>query len=246
MFLQYCCVTTGAKIKLARDYVRPSLSQEQLAALVDMSRATIAKWETDKIVPRKDQIKPLADKLGIDPFWFFDQDQEALPEPVIEPVKSPLTKGFAVKIAVRSWVGAMAGNPEDEIEFVPDDVNHEVPTAFLVGGIERAEHHDIVRVRGFSLAPRIHSGELVLFHRDDTPRRNTIVLAENENHQVYVKALRYDTGSGRYQLHSISSNGATFTDLTGWKIIGYAVVIMGGHESGERNIEWNDGAPLKI
>ena len=42
-----------------------NLSQEELANILDVSRQTVSKWETDQSVPDFDKIVPLCEVFGI-------------------------------------------------------------------------------------------------------------------------------------------------------------------------------------
>lgn len=155
-----------------------------------------------------------------------------------------IAKGFAVTAAVRAWNGALASPLDAECYFEEAEERGEVPTAFLVGGYSKVELHDLVRVAGTSMAPRIESGEQVLIFRDATPRANTIVLAESPDHRMFLKVLRMSLQTEWY-LESINPAVEPIEDLSGWTVHGYAVVIMGEAGSKGRNIEWDTGRALK-
>lgn len=134
-------------------------------------------------------------------------------------------------------------NDFEDCEFVEDDVPQEVPTAFFVKGPRSADQHDVLRINGPSMSPRIKSGQRVLIHRDDVLIPNSIVFATSPHNKRYIKVLRE---AGRFfELHSINPEGATFRDLAGWRIHGWAVAIWGDPEQGIPNVEWAMGAPLR-
>ncbi len=162
-------------------------------------------------------------------------------------VQNPqLVEGFASSVAVRSWASASAASfaDDDDAEFSRDPVgNYEVPVAFLVPGRD-PDLHDLVRVAGRSMAPLIQPGDRVLFFRDQVHKKNTIVLAEDPDGHVRIKVLR--DISSHWELHSLSPDGCTFTDLTGWKVYGYAVAIMRDMDEPGPNITWPFGLPIKV
>jgi hypothetical protein len=155
-----------------------------------------------------------------------------------------LGRGFVVTAAVRAWNGALASPLDAECYFEEAQERGEVPTAFLVGGYSKVELHDLIRVAGTSMAPRIESGEQVLIYRDATPRANTIVLAESPDHRMFLKVLRMSLQTEWY-LESINPIVEPIKTLDGWVIHGYAVVVIGESGSRGRNIEWDAGRPLK-
>jgi transcriptional regulator with XRE-family HTH domain len=65
-------VEIAEKIKEARRYASPALTQEGLAKLVGRSRALIARWENGTSIPKSVDLVPLAERLRIDVRWFFD------------------------------------------------------------------------------------------------------------------------------------------------------------------------------
>ena len=155
-----------------------------------------------------------------------------------------MKRGFAITVAVRAWESALAGmDPNEESYFDIVESPYEIPTAFLVGGIQNADRHDLVKVSGRSMSPLIEPGDRVLFFQDSSPRRNTVVMVESPEHKVYIKAIR-DTGT-HWILESINPEGQTFEDLRGWRICGYAVAIMRDPEGSEMNIHWPFGMPIK-
>jgi len=69
-------------------------------------------------------------------------------------------------------------------------------------------------------------------------------MAQDPEGRVFIKVLR--DVAGKWQLKSISEDGATFVDLKDWKLCGYAVAILGDDTGGnDRNIRWPFGQPIK-
>lgn len=152
--------------------------------------------------------------------------------------------GYIVTVAIAAYKGVMAGHSLDQESYYElEDLPLEVPAAFLIGGIEKIDAHEVIRISGNSMASRVNSGDRVVIFKDDTPRQNTIVFVESPDHRLYLKCLR--VGEAKFILESYSDHGLTVDDMTGWKIHGYAIAILGDPDSGIRNIEWNDGRPLK-
>jgi transcriptional regulator with XRE-family HTH domain len=152
---------------------------------------------------------------------------------------------YVTTVAIRAWRGALASAPGDDGEFTPDDYQ-EVLTAFVVGGMERADLHDFVRVRGTSLEPRVRSGGALIIYRDPGMSlvAGRIYLCEDDGGRVYVKVLRRSTSGERFELHALRDGGARFDDITGWQIHGYAVAIIHDDDEPGANVEWRGGRPL--
>ena len=64
--------TLGARIKFARDHV--SLSQQKFADMLDISRESIAKYETDKIMAGGQVFLAIYQHTGVNPTWLLTGD----------------------------------------------------------------------------------------------------------------------------------------------------------------------------
>lgn len=152
--------------------------------------------------------------------------------------------GFAMTVAIPAWRGVLGGNSlEDEAVYEREEDPEEIPSAFLVRGIDGIELHDVIKVSGNSMYPRVESGERIIIFRDSIPRANTIVFAASPEGRQYIKCLRQP---GRhFILDSYAEDGLTVENIAGWTIYGYAIAILGPPGMGSRNIEWNEGRPLR-
>jgi len=155
-----------------------------------------------------------------------------------------LINAMATNVRVRSYRGALAAGSLQEEPIYEEDDWYEVPAAFLVEGPEAALEHAIIQVTGFSMAPRIESGERILFRQDAMMRTGVISLVRNPEGKRMVKVVR-SLGDGRYAIASINKAGASASDLTGWEMLGYAVAIIGPGGTGQKNIEYDEGRPLR-
>ena len=175
---------------------------------------------------------------------FLSKRRMAKPAVTVEEDRKIL-EGFAVTVAVRAWESALAGlDNESECFFEPTDAPYEIPSAFLVGGLDMVDFHDLVRVSGRSMSPLIEPGDRVLFFQDSSPRRNTVVMAQCPENRIFIKVLR--DVKGVWELHSLNPQGAQFDNLRGWKIHGYAVAILRDPDGGNMNIMWPFGQPIKV
>lgn len=153
-----------------------------------------------------------------------------------------IATGFAITIAVRSWRGVLAAGDDYEDCYLEEDGMSEIPTAFLVGGMQNAELHGVVRVAGNSMSPRIESGERVIVYLDPTPIPNAIMMVQSPDGKVMLKVVR-NNGGMAWSFESIHRDGLKNDAPKGWSFKGVAVAVMGHPDSG-RNIEWT-GRPLR-
>jgi len=238
----------GKKLQTARKWHRPPLSQEEFASLLGVSRSALASYETGRNPVPDSVLLAAAAMCRIPLEWFLDGQDSAPPADHREPPNAAFVddritvQAFTTTAAIRSWRGALAGFNGEDCYF-EEDGTYEVPVAFLVGGIAKIDLHDVVRVSGMSMAPRILSGDRVIVYRDQTLIRNAIVLATSPAGKVYLKVLRHR--NERWELDSIG-NGDHFPDLGGWQVHGYAVtIIRSDDEEPGPNVEWRSGKPLK-
>lgn len=72
-------MTTGEKIKQLRK--REQISQEQLAAILGLSRQAISRWETDNALPETAVILKLSEYFHVTTDYLLKEEDSVLPEP---------------------------------------------------------------------------------------------------------------------------------------------------------------------
>lgn len=77
-------MTFGEKLKEARK--EAGLSQEQFAEKMGVSRSAIAKWESDKGMPDVNNLKVMAQLLGISVDYLLDEDEKLSFNETKEPI----------------------------------------------------------------------------------------------------------------------------------------------------------------
>jgi len=243
------CVEPGEKLKAARTTLKPSLTQSELAERIGAKRNVVQNWESERTVLPKAQAMLIAEVYNIDWRWFYDRS-DTLPrqdksnaEVDTSEEASRLIMGFAQTVAVRSYIGVLAGLDNEEAYFQEEENPYEIPSAFLIGGPDNLEKHAILRAASNSLRPRVRSGSRVLLYDDGILYRNSFVGAEDPDDKVWLKVLR--EGKEGWELHSLNPAGATFRNLTGWKIKGHAIAIFHEPDEPGANIEWIHGSPLR-
>ncbi|MBQ4569169.1 MAG: helix-turn-helix transcriptional regulator [Ruminococcus sp.] len=84
-------MTLGEKLKLSRN--RMGLSQEVLAQKLRVSRSAVAKWETDKGIPDVENLKALAELLGVSVDYLLSEGDGACKHILKESVDLSLYAG---------------------------------------------------------------------------------------------------------------------------------------------------------
>lgn len=88
-------MTFGEKLKDARK--KSGLSQEELAERIGVSRAAIAKWETDKGLPDIENLKAIAGLLDVSIDYLLDDENKLDLSVIKEPIDLSMCKGFIEK-----------------------------------------------------------------------------------------------------------------------------------------------------
>ncbi len=88
-------MTFGEKLKEARK--NTGLSQEELAERIGVSRAAVAKWETDKGLPDIDNLKAIAALLDVSIDYLLGDDTALDLTATREPIDLGDAKGFIAK-----------------------------------------------------------------------------------------------------------------------------------------------------
>lgn len=239
-------ITIGDKVRLARDAQFPQWSMADLEARSGVSATKMYEWEAGRTKqPRRSDVEMVAKAFDLPVDWFYDGKPGPPPAKLERIIDERMLEGFATSVAIRTWESASAAmSEEDDCQFEQAAVPDEVLLAFVVGGIRAIDRHDLVKVRGFSMAPEILPGDKVLFFNDGVLKRNTIVMVQSPEHAVMIKALRVQ--GDKFILESLSKDGATFTDLTDWQIFGHAVAIFGDDDGTGRNVRWPYGQPIRV
>lgn len=261
----------GQKLKLARTYHRPRLTQEELANQMGIDRTLISKWENLKAEPSVETIAQIALKLGLPTDWFWDRKNSAPPSPLFQEVQQSVKEArtpYAVEepiifihpdshrqilgkynaddlVALPLWQGVLAADDDGECYYVEEEAPYMVPPFFL--GDAPLNDCWLIRASGRSASPRIEHSELAIVRRNSNPSINTIVVATNPAGKHFVKALRQGKGPSPYALAPLNSSGdfKDITDVRGWIFRGNVITILKDSQPGNPNIEWDFGRPLR-
>ena len=172
--------------KLAKLRRRKGLSQEDLAELLGVTRVTVARWETGKLVPGTSSILKLSEVLGVPPSYFFEEETS---KPKWDK-NAEFLKGKVIPIPI--YAEAQAGSfggytmPAPE-EYFP---THE----FMLKGLP-PERVFWIRVEGHSMEPLYKPGDLVLVADPswyEVKEGNPVVVLNGDG-ELTVKYYHHDT-----------------------------------------------------
>jgi DNA-binding XRE family transcriptional regulator len=161
--------TVGELIKTAREAIRPKMSQDDLARLIGVSRASVSAWETNKDVPRHTKHNLLSKILGL-PLEAFSPPTAARvngTEPDSVPRHSILVLEWSDLVLIEKsgkHVPAPAGRQRIGLD-ATDDPQLAVDDCFAV------------RITDNSMEPAFRIGDRVVLNRRLEPLDGDAVLA---------------------------------------------------------------------
>lgn len=165
------------------------LTQTELAVKLKLSQGAVQQWEDGTTYPRRSRYQSIADAVGVDPAWLFQE--------------SGLTRTLQNRrVQLVGYVGAGAkmfpvenhlrGGLLEEVEAPPiDELNGIVA----------------VRVRGDSLVPVYWDGDIVYYGAHETDPDKLIgkeVVACSDDGEIALRRLARGREPGRYDLVSYS------------------------------------------
>ena len=143
-------------------------SQQKLAQKLNVSRSTVAMWETGSSEPSLQMIQRIADVLSVSVAELFG-----------EPADPSAHKGILIPV-----LGCVqAGLPNEAVE---DVLDYEEITPELASTGE----FFALRVRGDSMEPRMVEGDVVIVRKQDDADSGDVVVALVNGDEVTIKRLK--------------------------------------------------------
>lgn len=264
-------LTVGAKVGLLRQHF--GLSQADFAALLGISRSTVAAYETrGNANPTQEKARAWAYRFGIPFSWFLDQADAAPPIPRDHKEAERLAKTTATRGTIDNHETLVTPIAPEDMTYEEEDFASMEMIAIpvwngIVAGLDECHFLDeksprtievpkfffsrkdpsrfiLALPKGRSMAPRIVSPDrLISLLTADAPP-NSMVVARREDGVNFVKTLRIDR-MGNKELHSINPEFPPITNLDGFQLRAAVVGIWKPYEMSGPNIEFNGGQPLR-
>ncbi len=145
---------------------------EELGNKVGVGKSTVRKWEKGMIANMKrDKIIKVADALGVTPTYLMGYKDEP-------------RKAKAVSIPVLGRVAA--GIPIDAVEYV-------IGSEDIPEDMARSGKFFCLKIKGDSMEPEIHDGDVVVVRQQNDAESDEIVIAlVNGNDGVCKRLKKYD------------------------------------------------------
>jgi len=228
-------LTPGQRLKLAREYHTPKMTQAKLADILGIDRTILAKYETkraDKVPPHL--LMEVARVVGIRPEYFTDEVNEPplryrLPDGGLgigispgggDPPAPANARGGQPGVGRRVFpvlgsAGASAfplepgDQADDWVEF-SDDL------------YDRFRDQFAIRVWGDSAEPDMRHGDFVLVAKDPSFRLpGFFVVAKSPENEFVVKVS--SPNGDTIQLLSVNPKTPAVVVGDGWEMVGYAM-----------------------
>jgi len=141
------------------------ISQLDLATRLGVARSTVAMWETEKSQPDNEAVKRLCSIFDVSADHLLGIEKESK---------------YGATVPVLGNVAA--GIPIDAIEDITD--YEEIDRDMALQG-----KHFALRVKGNSMEPRMHEGDVIIVRQQESADDGDIVVALIENSEAAVKRL---------------------------------------------------------
>jgi repressor LexA len=167
----------GEKLKK----LRGDMSQDELANVLDMTKASISKYENDLREPRMSTAKKIANYFGVDFNWLigFSEDTKLQEELHLYNV---IPRGRTVQIPLLGRIPA--GIPVDSVEIVEGYID--TPETQVKDG-----QYFYLRVVGDSMiGSRIYEGDLVLVKKQCDVESGEIAVVRVNSHDATLKRVK--------------------------------------------------------
>lgn len=172
--------TIGENIKRYRKEMH--ITQQELAAKVNMSRSHIASIEVDKYTPSLSTVELIAEALHVSPGNIMEWKGETDRRHEIR------RSSDAIRIPVLGHVAA--GIPLDAIQDSADDWE-EIPASMAAGG----ESFIALTIHGTSMEPRMREGDVVIIRlQDDVENGDIALVYVNGNDATCKKVTKTEKG----------------------------------------------------
>ncbi|MCW5941071.1 MAG: hypothetical protein KIS66_02495 [Fimbriimonadaceae bacterium] len=191
-----------------------------LGRQLGVSRQTVHNWISGASAPRDESV--------------WDAMLAKLPKREPEPLGPPRNAAYLPEIRLPLWPALPANGDWDEPQGAEDWI--EVPS--FLGTTPRSPERVVATIRGDSMSPRLHDGDLVVVELDPSPRTGRIVVARTEDGEVTVKTLLRDK-HGDHVLQAVNKEHRVVPKES--CVVGYIVAVLRNYGRGRGTIEWDDG-----
>ena len=163
-----------------------------IAEKLNLSPATISRYNNGKMLPKLATLYQAADILNVSPEWLMGiSDNKSISH----------IKSKAVKIPVLGTV--VAGIP---LEAVEDIIDYEEISVEMA----RQGEYFALKVKGDSMEPKISAGDVVIVRKqEDVDSGDLAIILANGNEATIKKVMKFNGG-----INLVPNNPVSYTHLT--------------------------------
>ena len=171
------------------------LNQEELANALNISKSTIAMWETGSRFPAPEGIESIADYFNVDVDYLYGRSnikRKVIYDEFGNEYKNARSTGIKIKVLGR----VAAGIPIEAVEDIIDteEISEEMASTGEFFGL---------KIKGDSMEPRICDGDVVIVRQQNDADSGDIVIALVNGDDATCKRLtKYGGGIGLISLNS--------------------------------------------
>lgn len=171
------------------------LNQEELANALNISKSTIAMWETGSRFPAPEGIEAIADYFNVDVDYLYGRSnikRKVIYDEFGNEYKNARATGIKIKVLGR----VAAGIPIEAVEDIIDteEISEEMASTGEFFGL---------KIKGDSMEPRICDGDVVIVRQQNDADSGDIVIALVNGDDATCKRLtKYAGGIGLISLNA--------------------------------------------
>lgn len=171
------------------------LNQEELANALNISKSTIAMWETGSRFPAPEGIEAIADYFNVDVDYLYGRSnikRKVIYDEFGNEYKNARATGIKINVLGR----VAAGIPIEAVEDIIDteEISEEMASTGEFFGL---------KIKGDSMEPRIYDGDVVIVRQQNDADSGDIVIALVNGDDATCKRLtKYAGGIGLISLNS--------------------------------------------
>jgi transcriptional regulator with XRE-family HTH domain len=230
------------KLKLAIDAEMPRQRREAAEKLGVTYNvlSNLLRGQSEKGIEQV--IRRASRQFNIDEDWFYDEKSTAMARKVAPKVReesAPYEVASTRSVLLPFWAG-MATEDGYDCVFTITKRLFEVRKGWLDAP---ADEYFVCSVYGPTLMPWANHSDKLLCRFDSAPEPNSLIVLQNKDGNYVIRGLSIDDKQD-FVLTPINLSVPTVTKDEHWLFVASVVAIFGKVSTPERNITFNNGAPL--
>lgn len=152
------------------------ISQQRLAAMLNVNQTAISQWETGKTYPNIDTAAKLADIFGVSMEYLLGKDDDAADKPKRGGVRIPVYGDTAAGVPIYAISNYDSEDPDDW---------EEIPESMAADG-----DYIALRIKGDSMEPRMRTGDVVIVRLQPEVDNGDIAIVRVNGEEATCKKIK--------------------------------------------------------